>query len=193
MKTVLFDLDGVLADFTLGHRRIANAEFGLPVYNTTDRPHSSWDDPDINREQENKIWQIIKDPASAFWLSLEPLVTPETFDRINRLQEKAHVYFVTTRVGATCKLQSSLWLELHGVELPSVIVTSNKGRIADILEADFAIDDKPDNVIDLYNSGYGSGVYVIDRPWNQKMRSPFDLEGPKRVRTVDEFIDKFEA
>jgi hypothetical protein len=52
--------------------------------------------------------------------------------------------------GETVQIQSQRWLEAHGFQYPSVfVVHRSRGKIADALELDAVVDDRPENCVDI--------------------------------------------
>jgi hypothetical protein len=48
------------------------------------------------------------------------------------------------------QIQSQRWLETHGFRYPSVfVVQRSRGKIADALELDAVVDDRPENCLDV--------------------------------------------
>jgi hypothetical protein len=71
---------------------------------------------------------------------------------------------VTSRppsTGRTVQRQSQRWLERHGFPLPSVfVVHGSRGRIAEALDLDVVIDDRPDNCLDVVLESRAGAVLV---------------------------------
>jgi hypothetical protein len=63
------------------------------------------------------------------------------------------VIFLTTRpssAGDLVQLQSQRWLEANGFQYPSVyVVHRSRGKIADALQLDAFVDDRPENCLDI--------------------------------------------
>jgi hypothetical protein len=74
------------------------------------------------------------------------------------------VIFLTSRPpsdGRTVQRQSQRWLERHGFPLPSVfVVHGSRGRIAEALELDVVIDDRPENCLDVVLESKAAAVLV---------------------------------
>jgi hypothetical protein len=52
--------------------------------------------------------------------------------------------------GDTVQIQSQRWLEAQGFRLPSVfVVRRSRGKVADALELDAVVDDRPENCLDV--------------------------------------------
>jgi uncharacterized HAD superfamily protein len=190
MKTIVFDVDGVLADFIQGFTNLANGLYGTPVITTAMQP--TWDGyPGMNGLQIDGTWDVIKKKDWTFWYNLHPLVSNEVFQRINDLSDDNQVYFVTARIGREAKQQTEGWLHKHGIVYPTVIISPNKGEACQLVKATHAIEDKAGNAIAIqYMSSARS--YIIDRPYNRYDNSVVGTK-VKRVKTVDEFLNDVEA
>lgn len=193
MKTVLFDMDGVLADFVLGFTKLIH-EFDpsfpvVPTGKTLD-----WGMSDVPSKLKDKAWRKVKS-TPWWWWSLSPLVTQETFKRIRRLANENRIYFVTSREEGTPHVlrQTQLWLSEQGINGPSVVVTERKGEFAALVGADFAIDDKPENAASFFRLGSGCKSYFINNN-NLKLKAANDFlpEQVKWVFTVDDYLDDIE-
>ena len=77
--------------------------------------------------------------------------------------------FLTTRPstkGDLVQLQSQQWLEAHGFQYPSVfVVQRSRGKIADALQLDAFVDDRPENCLDIAVESK-AGVILI---WHGKL------------------------
>jgi uncharacterized HAD superfamily protein len=188
-KTIVFDIDGCLADFVKGFTELGHKMFGIPVL-TTDQ-QLTWDAiGGTTKEQKNAMWEVLK-RDEMFWYLLDPLVNATTFARIDSLSLYNRVYFLTTRVGVKVKQQTERWLAFNGIYHPSVIIsgTHDKGEICKYLGADYAIEDKVENALSI-DTVSKAKTFLLDRPYN---RIPLDDKGPnqvKRVTSVNQFLDE---
>lgn len=193
---VMFDVDGVLADFSYGFRAYAKILGHAPEikpYSHSDPRHTQWDWPDLTGEALSKTWDAVKRSGN-FWYTLPPLVGLAEAKRIQRFALDHPVYFVTARVGASARFQTVLWLRDYlGLLDPNVIVSSDKGDTACDLGATHSIEDKAGNAVYIaYVTRGSTRSYLIDRPYN---RFDHGVLGSKvtRVQTVAEFMDDVEA
>lgn len=193
---VMWDMDGVLANFNKAYIGLANKMFDLSL-NVEKKP-DTWDELEntIGSDKVDRIWNHIKQSGD-FWYKLESLATPEEWARIAQLD--ANQYFVTSRVGQRVREQTDDWLFGQFVDteldLPRycVMVSSRKADSANALNANYTIDDKAGNVLAVYyNSPPERRVYVLDTPYNQ-----FDTRTVgsrvRRVQTVSSFLDDIEG
>lgn len=173
---VAFDLDGTLADMHVVLRKEAARLFGdadLPT--RLDQPgtdpratdeaapgNAPADKPETDRvmaaihltgRQQMRLWEHVK-TIENFWGGL-PEMESGIVARIAQTAaiRRWEVIFLTTRplvAGETVQIQSQRWLEAHGFPLPSVfVVQRSRGRIADALELDAVVDDRPENCLDV--------------------------------------------
>jgi hypothetical protein len=163
---VALDLDGTLADMELVLRREAEALFGAEALSSSTGPEPEAapdkDAPDsaktmaalrLNARQQMQLWDHIR-TIENFWTTL-PEIEPGIVSRLAKTAEERRweVIFLTTRPavgGDTVQRQSQRWLEAHGFPLPSVfVVQRSRGKIADALELDAVVDDRPENCLDV--------------------------------------------
>lgn len=185
-KTIIFDVDGVLADFVLGFTQAAGAAkpWGSAVND------GLWDFSDrFTKAVINATWEVIKnDPW--WWRGLPPLVSSEVFDQIEELSRTHQVLFVTARVSYhNAQYQTHRWLQDHGIISPDVVVTHRKGDIAKAVGASFHIDDKPENVAYVHWTADNQPCrsYFLERPPTAE-KSLWLPANVKRVTDVSEFI-----
>lgn len=186
LKTILFDVDGVLAEFILAFTALANRLYGTPIIRTEEQP--SWRFSKLDYIQERRVWEIIQ-ATPGWWTGLAPLVGPETLGRIHRLTRTDNVVFGTSRVSDVdpAARQTVEWLRQLGIPNPSVVVTKLKGDLARLIQADYAIDDKAENAACIHwiSDSPQTQVYLLDRPYNRNYTLPDRI---KRIHTVDQFL-----
>lgn len=163
---VAFDLDGTLADMHVVLRKEAERLFGEASLSATvdqagteaggqDEPESDkvMAELHLTARQQMQLWEHVK-TIENFWGGL-PEMEPGIVARIAHLvaTRRWEVIFLTTRplvAGETVQIQSQRWLEAHGFPLPSVfVVQRSRGKIAEALELDAVVDDRPENCLDV--------------------------------------------
>lgn len=173
---VAFDLDGTVADMYFALRREATKLFGeailraTPPASTAPQEAGSEQTPQTKPEdeaaadqalqelhltarQQNQLWDHIK-KIENFWTTL-PELEPGIISRIAKAaaDRRWEVIFLTTRpatAGELVQLQSQRWLQAHGFQYPSVfVVQRSRGRIAEALQLDAFVDDRPENCLDI--------------------------------------------
>jgi hypothetical protein len=181
---IAFDLDGVLADMQSALKREAEALFGRrgtdvrAAAEADETPSAedaegsgdpAEDAPPVERipltaRQRRRLWQHVGG-LDAFWESLEEL-EPGSVSRLAALanDRRWEIIFLTQRpetAGATAQVQTQRWLERRGFALPSVYVVSrSRGRIADALDLDLVVDDRPENCLDVAVDSKARAVFV---------------------------------
>ena len=162
---VAFDLDGTIADMHVRLRQEAErlfAERDLPAAVDAGGAASGEGESEsetvmaelhLTARQQAQLWEHVKGIEN-FWCGL-PEMEPGIVGRIAALadQRRWEVIFLTTRpavAGDTVQRQSQQWLAAHGFPLPSVfVVQRSRGRIAEALDLDAVVDDRPENCLDV--------------------------------------------
>jgi len=163
-----FDLDGTVADMSSALRREAVKLFGeeatanAVANKAQDKSAEPEDDARTNLaieelhltgRQQAQLWDHVKGVEN-FWTTL-PELEPGIIARIAKAahERRWEVIFLTTRpatAGDLVQLQSQQWLSAHGFQYPSVfVVQRSRGRIADALQLDAFVDDRPENCLDI--------------------------------------------
>jgi uncharacterized HAD superfamily protein len=107
----------------------------------------------LTSRQQAQLWDHVK-KIENFWTTL-PELEPGIIARIARTarDRRWEVIFLTTRpstAGDLVQLQSQQWLDAHGFQYPSVyVVHRSRGKIADALNLDAFVDDRPENCLDI--------------------------------------------
>ena len=185
-KRILFDIDGVLADFILGFTTKAHELFGKEIHTTP--KHQKWDFPDYSKSELDTLWENIK-LDGMFWYFLSPLVEYLTFNRIRGIMHKNEVYFVTNRPGINSKYQTETWLQ-YFLEVPAtVVVASRKGEFAKAIDADFSIEDKAENAWCIAWLSPNTKSYLLDRAFYRYDDTRIGSSKVIRVYSVDEYLD----
>jgi hypothetical protein len=116
-------------------------------------PDAALRSPPLTRRQSSHVWRELCATVD-FWETLREC-EPGAVKRIAEVADanRWEVLFITSRpttAGRTVQRQSQRWLERHGFPLPSVyVVHESRGRIADALQIDVVVDDRPDNCLDV--------------------------------------------
>jgi hypothetical protein len=169
---VAFDLDGTVADMSSALRREAEKLFGRdqiskPALKDSAPPvaegetesaedattNLAMDELHLTARQQMQLWDHVRKTAN-FWTTL-PELEPGIMARIGKaaVERRWEVIFLTTRpstAGELTQMQSQRWLEAKGFRFPSVyVVKRSRGRIADALQLDVVVDDRPENCLDI--------------------------------------------
>lgn len=208
---VAFDLDGTLADMHVVLRREAERLFGEAQLSTAVEHAGSATAPDaeangdtakeshrvmaelhLTPRQQMQLWEHVKG-IDNFWCGL-PEMEPGIVARIAHTaqQRRWEVIFLTTRplvAGETVQIQSQRWLETHGFQYPSVfVVQRSRGKIADALELDAVVDDRPENCLDVAVDSKAKPILIW--PGDQKGVPPGAKRlGVRVVSAISEALD----
>jgi len=180
MKTIMFDVDGVLADFASAFTQQCK------VPRITSNNQQAWDFPEIPKNIQSDAWSVIRH-STDWWMHLLPLVPSDVFWQIDELADRNQLLFVTSRVGIGPQFQTETWLRHMGIQNPHVIVSKRKGDIAKAVDADYSIDDKAENAACVHwiADVKPCRSYLLDRPYNTLGLVPKNV---RRIYTVEEYL-----
>ncbi len=175
------DVDGVLADFNEAFIARVVKVTGRNLFPEGYEPHT-WDYPEAlgyTKDETTQVWTGIQEDRT-FWSSLLGYEgAMENIERlINRQAEGDDVYFITSRPGILAKRQTEEWLSRRGFPRPTVLISSDKGRVAKALKLNRYIDDRTENAISIPEE---TRSFLLTRPWN------IDHELPERVTRIHRF------
>lgn len=194
-QTIVFDVDGVLADFMTGFLQVASGLFERPLAESGEQ--RAWDVyPGMAADEVTTTWAFIAHHPQ-FWEHLPATASVEEFTAIRKLILDGHrVYFATNRKTHGALQATHLWLFKH-IVLPAppddfiplnVITTHRKGEFCKVVEADYYIDDKSENVdCAIWMTDKKTKSYVITRPYNSGQFAPHSAKA-LRVENVAQFI-----
>ena len=191
MKTIVFDVDGVLADFSKTFTALGAQIFKTPQ--VSDLTQVTWEYTDLmSAEQRTWVWKVLRETPE-WWTTFSPLVSPEDFLRIEFLTVHNEVYFVTNRFSNRRPPgeQTLTWLKCQGISDPRVIVSSRKGEIARAVKADYVLEDNWSNACAIHWMAEGCRTFLIKRGYNEEARKVIP-EGITVVESVGEFLDQIE-
>lgn len=184
-RTVLFDVDGVLADFCYGF----TTEAGLTPWSHTEQ--QTWEFPEdkFSLALQQATWERVRSKPW-WWERLDCLDERDmhVLSEFNNSNPFIQIVFATHREGTpNAQVQTNAWLSRYLVNQSNVVLTKRKGDIAKAIDADYAIDDKAENAACIHwiADVRPCKSYILDRPYN---RVPL----PRRVRrvfSVAEFLD----
>lgn len=185
-KTILFDVDGVLADFVTAFTTLANSLFNTPIIGINEMKRFDHWREFLDQQQNDTVWQRILD-SHTFWQSLPPLLLEGEAELLRKFNARHNVYFVTDKKSYVINpaAETSRWLQdKFDLYNPQVIATRNKIDIARALQPEFAVDDKIDYAIGyVYQLGVQS--YLFNRVYNEPC---WDNVYVGHVKSVAEFI-----
>lgn len=188
---VMFDVDGVLAEFTESFTRLA-FQHGLYKKIVKGKDQATWafDSENGDKMDEQAVWDII-DNSMNWWCTLNPMATEKEIDMLVdwMANKKNTAYFMTARkntVGSNADLQTRFWLKSIGIDTERwqvIAGVKDKGKLCKERDITIGIDDKPSNLISLYNAGVTP--IVMDYQYNR------ELTHFNRVNSLGEFLEKY--
>lgn len=170
MARIGIDIDGVLADFNSCYANLIRQVLKLKV------PMVGPDYPDewnyhyalgVTEDQARILFNIME--AQRLWTTLKEYPDVPGFAMWYAANLFVHdIYFITSRPdGLSMKAQTEKWLTnvLSSSLRPiTVLMCSDKGRVAKALKLDYFIEDKPET---LDSMPEGVTCFLVDRPWNR--------------------------
>jgi hypothetical protein len=188
---VIYDIDGVLANFTRGFvDTMREIDHEAPP---CDGPHAApawgfeeWYWPEVPRNRVKALselaWKRIHSVPS-FWSGLHPLINSREFMKI-RNSERTPV-FMTRREPRLAWSHTLGWLQKYGIMEPVLVrvrAGEEKHELAQLLGQDTLVDDKPENC--LMAAEAGMQVLMMKYPYNQHVEHP-------NIRPIDSFSEIF--
>lgn len=170
-----FDLDGVLADFTLAFRLAEERLYG-PTPSERESPEGENDAEASQRQptgttttphdmRSSAVWKYIRSTPD-FWTTVKP--TDE--GAVRRLYDlmighRWEVVFMTQRPstrGDTVQRQSQRWLVDQGFEMPSVfVIDGSRGAAAEALRLDYHVDDSTRHCLDVIAESRSKPILIV--------------------------------
>jgi hypothetical protein len=181
---IAFDLDGTIADMHSSLGKEASAIFRPAAKSTSpendgagsqdgqasegseEQPPDT-DDLRLSARQQMQLWDHVK-KIENFWTTLAE-VEPGIVKRLatTALARRWDVIFLTTRpstAGDTTQVQSQRWLAKYGFRHPSVfVVQPSRGKIAEAMQLDAVVDDRPENCLDIVLESKAKSILVWPR------------------------------
>ena len=148
----------------------------------------------MTSEMERVIWGLIKQDAR-FWSQLPCLASDSEFDGICSLIEQGHaIYFATNRKTPGALRATHEWLSFYlDCSVVNVVITHRKGEFCKVVDADYYIDDKSENVdCAIWMTDKKTKSYVIARPYNSGVYAPHS-KSARRVSTLTKFLEDIYA
>ncbi len=95
----------------------------------------------------------------------------ESINIINKLKRQGHKIFIVTKRPVSFTGITKAWLDKNNIKFDKLVLTgdADKGDFARQLKLDFFIDDREDNLYELYSSKarWKKGLVLMSRPWNE--------------------------
>ena len=178
---VIFDIDGVLADFTLGVTGLGHSLFGLPVHSSG--AQREWGFGGYGtEEQRTAIWKNLT-ASPDFWLKLPTLLTLGDLLAMAQLHRRGVEFVYLSSRPKTAAEQTEQWLRNIAVPRGRLKVVSGDKWLEVLLLQDGllgVLEDDPRELLALRDCELP--VFKMDWPYNRFILAP-------RVSSVAEFCD----
>ena len=182
---VVFDLDGVLADFVYGFSTIANKLFDYPIIDNSQQQHWNWlVGNGYSKKEQDKIWRIV-DATENWWETLPCLLDSEEKSFMKMISNRFDIIYCTNRQGDTVDSQTFRWLKTHSLPSGHIIVTKDKIKKLKFFKPAIraVIDDRPSLLEEYHENNYR--VFCRSWPYNQDISKDIP-----RVASIREFYAK---
>lgn len=176
----LFDVDGVIGDFTGLYLHLASQVTGRSYVHDDVDQWSIWKAIGLTDREKRLVEEELKKPGSA--LRIEEL--PGAVEAVKQVAEIADVYFVTSPWDScpTWSHDRREWLMLRFGELGKKVVHTT---CKEVVVGDLLVDDKPDNLIE-WSKDPRNGVPVL---WSHPSNRSFGEQGLiRRLSSWDDVL-----
>lgn len=201
------DVDGVLADYNTNFLKHIIGASGRDLSPVKPFEFTCWEWPQFFGYTEAEIAKGagVALALDDFWLTLPAY--PEAQEALYRLNKRIlrgdDIYFITNRtsfsIESTAKAQTEKWLRkqfsLINMSswqefIPTVIISKEKGKAADLLALDAYIDDKWENCKDVA-AWSKTRTFLRKQPWNANIsEAVMENYNVEPVRDVVEFLER---
>jgi hypothetical protein len=150
----------------------------------------------LSSHQQSELWKAACSREN-FWETLDE-IEPGALGRLFRLvrDRRWELIFLTSRPetkGDSAQAQSHRWLAAHGFPSPSIfVVHGSRGKIADALDLDVVVDDRPENCLDVATDSKARAILVWRGDESQIPASARQL-GIGVVQSIAECLDILES
>lgn len=153
-----FDVDGVIANFTVAFTRLAH-DIGEKTNLVRQEDQQEWKFP----FHVDRVWREVERTQN-WWMTLDPLVDEAEIAFINDCIATKYTCFITNRkqtAGLPIEEQTRQWLRGIGINASNVFAVDHKGPLCGALALDWFVEDKIANLESIRDGG----VLAIARSW----------------------------
>lgn len=179
MPRIMFDLDGVLRSWTDGWRYVWHREFGeLPEIS----PYWKYPvDVAISKGFSRTSAKRLLFDTWAYEIAVASPAYPNAVQIVEELKLGHKIIIATNNYSREARLGVLIWLFEQQLPFDELHFVDKKSEV----EADFYIDDKDKNILDLLNNRSSATIVRIDRPWN----FPCGIEGAITIHDLAEYVE----
>jgi hypothetical protein len=191
--TIVSDIDGVVAEFTRNATIMMKELFGRPEEPVQTVNMTSWgfESLGISSQEEDVFWQRVSD-SEHYWLDQQELYPGIVKRFADLLDAQTAIYWCTNKThtkGATAETQTFLWLQKYGFPNPCVVVSNDKGYFCKSVAADFFIDDKASNVLDVISESPDTTCFYLVHKYGEEHVDEVKGKGAIIVRDTNDFVE----
>ena len=186
------DIDGVVADFLSPFLLRLETRIGkgpIPADSLTSVDFSAH--PALTEETVGDCAEAVRrDPR--FWAGLDSLLSPEQWQRLERLSRRGQLSFITHRTGHESwdiHAVTTEWFRRHGITSPDVhLVEKEKSAVVERLGVVLFVDDNYENCREVAEKT-GARVLMPHHPYNRSFSHP----GVTRITHFNEVFAQFKS
>ena len=178
---VVFDIDGVLADFAYSFSRLAQTMYNIPLTETAEQSSFRWlREQGVSKAEQDRVWDKVE-VSHDFWLRMPSLLSEFDLNAMWQLADTGvrFIYLTNRHEKGTARIQTQEWLWRHALPPGALVFVEEKDLYLQTLlnddrEANIlgVLEDSPYN-LERYAGGLAARynrpvVYVFDRRYNQE-------------------------
>ena len=168
-KTIVFDCDGVLADFVTGYAKYVRDQGHHHVDPTKVTSYLFLGaDFGIQEEVSNSLFRGFTEARGFEYLP----VNPNAKKVFSWLHDNGWRVVVATDAPTKAHGHRIEWFKKNGLEYDDIIFTANKSRVVRHEQAAFVVEDKSSHILECMTETCAE-VCRVDYPWNASIAFPF--------------------
>jgi hypothetical protein len=187
------DVDGVVAEFWFNASILMKKLFGIPKEPVRDVQAKDWGFEwiGLNKEDEELFWSVAAKTKN-YWYDQQEVESGivRKFAELNT--DRSTLYWCTNKmdtIGGTAEMQTNLWMQKYGCSSPNVVVSKEKGYFCKSINANFFIDDKASNILDVLTNSPDTHCCFLCKPYQEKHLDEVATAGAMIISHPDEFLE----